>query len=251
MLSDRVSAASFKWCVQKRNAVVIPGAEHMCVHNTPVIAVVSEHWLVGVLPLTGARIRDVLRDGNTDFVHVHNVSVYQNGESESRVAILPQALVPKEKIQLVIIPKSRHEAPVRRYNNLAKSATANVFLMVGGYSVQGELHLPTLSKNMLHTFTSGIGEFFAITQARVEGFGKRLSAPVVLANKGLVGCFSLGELGNTENTSVGVPQSRQPREVDSAENNLLEQLEEVLGLGACRREIEPCKAVECAQMVGN
>jgi len=196
--------------------------------NEPrVMAAVSGHWLVGAMLSAGTRIQDVLNDGSTDFVHLMDVQVCGIAQPESCLATLSKVLIPKCKIQLVILPADRHEAPKKRWNNLTVRATTNVFTIVSKYRIQGELNLPTSSDDPLSTLTHQLGRFFPITQASLSGPGvKELSVPVLLANRDFVNCFHVGKPANVASaTGVTATASSRPEESDSREENLMEMLE--------------------------
>ncbi len=160
----------------------------------PVILIVSEHSLVGTMTTKELRAQDIFNDGNTDYICLHDVQIYRHVERATCVTTVPNVVVVKENVELVVLPGSKHEAPTKRYNTFVQKETFHVFLTVPGYAVQGELHLPTSRYDSLYTLTHAIGKFFPITQARVSGAGgKVLVAPVVLANRSLVSCFYVGE----------------------------------------------------------
>ena len=76
---------------------------------------VSGHWLVGAMRSTGTRIQDVLKDAATDFVHLIDVQVCRYSERESCLTTLAEVLVPKSKIEIVVMFADRHEAPTKRW----------------------------------------------------------------------------------------------------------------------------------------
>ena len=191
------------------------------------MAAVSGHWLVGAVLSAGTRIQDVLNDGNTDFVDLMDVQVCGIAQPDSCLASLSKVLIPKCRIEFVVLLANRHEAPKKRWNNLTVRATTNVFTIVSKYRIQGELNLPTSSDDPLSILTHRLGRFFPITQASLSGPGvKQLSVPVLLANRDYVNCFHVGEPASVESTSVETATvSPQPEESDSREENLVELLE--------------------------
>lgn len=161
---------------------------------TPVIIVISDYWLVGNVPSTDRRIQDVLRDEGSDYVSLHDVQVHSTARQHAAVATLSQTLTPKSRIELVILPESKHEAPTKRMNNLSPRECSHVFVTVGTYRVEGKLHLPSLSNNPTYTLSNQIGRFFAVTEAMLKPAGpKPLKVPVLFVNRDHLGCFSLGE----------------------------------------------------------
>jgi len=197
-----------------------------------VMVAVSGHWLVGSMPSTGTRIQDVLKDGATDFVNLTDVQVCRYAERESCLATLSEVLIPKCMIEIVVVFAGRHEAPTKRWNNLAARATANVFAIVSKYCIQGELHVPTSSHDSLSILTHQLGKFFAITRASMSGPGiKPLSVPLLLANKDFVNCFHVGEPANVGTTPVeAATESPQPEAGGFPAGSLVQLAEGLHGL---------------------
>ncbi|HEX2474138.1 MAG TPA: hypothetical protein VHK01_05305 [Lacipirellulaceae bacterium] len=171
----------------------------MPIEVTRVIIVVSQHWIVGSMHLNGQRIQDVLRDANTNFARVLDVQVYADANHTTCIAALPQVMVPKDRIQLVILPEMQHEAPVKRWNNFSARTTANISAIVGGFYVEGELQLPVSTIDVVHAFTTQLGTFFPIIRASIIAPDKkRLSVPVLFANKRFLNCFNAEDAAKTD-----------------------------------------------------
>ena len=196
-----------------------------------VIAAVSQHWLVGDVPSKGVRIQDILKDGATEFIRLENVQVCPYAQPESCLMNLPEAVVPKSKIEFVVIPETRHEAPEKRRDNYTVRATTGVVVVLGRYFIQGELHLPNLTSDSVYTLTRLVGRFFPITRASASGEGgEHLNAPVVFANKDFVDGFYLGNPSHVESESAEARLSSQPEEIDTQEDHLLKLIENVKGV---------------------
>jgi len=193
---------------------------------------VSGHWLVGAMLSTGTRIQDVLKDGATDFVHLVDVQVCPYAERESCLATLSEVVVPKCKIEIVVVFADRHEAPTKRRNNLVVRETTNVFAIVSKYYIQGELHLPTSPHDSLSTLNHHLGRFFPITRASMSGPGeKQLSVPFLLANKDFVNCFHVAECANVKSASLETATvSPRPEASDLREESLEQLVESLNGL---------------------
>jgi hypothetical protein len=160
-----------------------------------IIVSVSGHWLVGILPSHGERIQDILRDKNQEFVTLHEVQICRPTEGEWCRATLTRTLVPRDKIEFVISPNSRHEAPIKRYHNFAARQTANCLVTIKEYCIQGEVHVPVLHDDTTHTFVHQLGSFFPLTNICLNTTGlEQLTAPVLFVNKQHVSCFYLGPL---------------------------------------------------------
>jgi hypothetical protein len=170
---------------------------------TRVIVVVSQHWIVGSIPSNGLRIQDILRDANTNFARLFDVQIYANANRTTCLSALPQAMVSKDRIELVILPEIQHEAPVKRWNNFSVRTTANISAIVGGFYVEGELALPVSTLDILHALTQQLGTFFPITSASIIAPDKkRLNVPVLFANKRFLNCFYAASPNNVEQAAA-------------------------------------------------
>ncbi len=167
----------------------------MTSQNPRAIIFVSDYWLVGTVPTSGNRLQDTLKEPNTAFVRLIDVSVFRYvGNEETTVGTLPEVVVPKRRIELIVLPDEQHEAPVKRHNNFATRETISVFVIAGRYTVHGQLHVTETQRDSLHTFSGQLGTFFPITGASVNAEQKRLDAPIAFANREFVSCFYAGNV---------------------------------------------------------
>jgi hypothetical protein len=175
---------------------------------TRVIVAASPYWIVGSIWLNGKRIQDILRDDNTNFARLSDVQIFADADRTSGIAALPYAMVPKDRIELVILPEARHEAPVKRWNNFNVRTTAKVSAIVSRYYIEGELQLPPSTLNVLHALTQQLGSFFPIVGASiVAADSKRMSVPVVFANKRFLSCFNADDPAIAENGAAELETS--------------------------------------------
>jgi hypothetical protein len=176
---------------------------------TRVIVVVSQHWIVGSMPSNGQRIQDILRDENSNYARLMDVQIYADANHTACLAVLPQAMVPKERIELVILPEEQHEAPVKRWNNFTARSTAKISGIVSRYYVEGELQLPPSTLDVLRAVTQQLGTFFPITRASlIAPDSRRIAAPVVFANKRFLNCFHADTATNVENGATELEATR-------------------------------------------
>lgn len=204
----------------------------MSQENTQVIASVSEHWLLGSLPLAGTRIQDALNDSSTEFVQLSDVEVYRRAKCQC-VASLTEAVVPKCNIEFVVVPSNQHEAPVKRWNNLAARTVLKAFAIVNDCCISGELHLSTEPRDDRYTFSHQIGNFFALTGASLSLTGpgvEPLRIPLVFANKDFVNCFHIGEPAKLRSQELGRQTSAQPGVGNQEEQSLAELVKNLHGL---------------------
>jgi hypothetical protein len=180
----------------------------MTTEVTRVIVVVSQHWIVGSIPSNGQRIQDILRDTGSDFARLIDAQIYADADRATCLAALPQAMIPKETIELVIMPEIQHEAPVKRWNNFTARTTASISAVVGGYYVEGHVQLPVSTIDVVHAFTQQLGTFFPITRASlIAPDRKRLTVPVLFANKRFLSCFNAESTSNVENDAPELESS--------------------------------------------
>jgi hypothetical protein len=117
-------------------------------------------------------------------------------------------MVPKDRIELVILPEDQHEAPIKRWNNFTSRSTANISALVGGYYVEGELQLPQSAKDAVHALIQQLGTFFPITRASIIGpDAQRIGAPVLFVNKGYLSCFHADSATTAESPAAELESS--------------------------------------------
>jgi hypothetical protein len=175
---------------------------------TRVIAASSPYWIVGSIWLNEKRIQDILNDANTSFARFNDAQIYADADRTSCVAALPYAMVPKDRIELVILPEARHEAPIKRWNNFNVRTTAKVSAVVSRYFIEGELQLPPSTLDVMHVLTQQLGSFFPIVGASiVAADSKRMSVPVVFANKRFLSCFNADDPANAEDGAAELESS--------------------------------------------
>ena len=155
----------------------------MDVKRTSVIMIYDDYWLLGTMPTRENRVLDVLKDTNSDYVLLNDVQVFRN---ETRVLSISQGVVAKQKLSLILIPGKDHEAPKKRSLLLMKKNVCRACVLVPGYTLQGNLY-PTRIDTSLLTLTTGVDDFFPLTEATVSGAGiEPLQVPVAIVNNRLV-----------------------------------------------------------------
>jgi hypothetical protein len=162
--------------------------------NKGITAAVSGHWLVGHLPLSGTRIQEALNDAGTDYLRLFDVEVHAPAKREC-ITKLPDVIVPKCKLEFVVIPTSEHEAPEKRWNNRAARAVFKTSLTVGNCYISGHLHLPSKPANFHFTLLQQLGRYFPLTEASFSFSGHggtQLSVPLLFVNRDFVSCLHIG-----------------------------------------------------------
>ena len=179
---------------------------HMSANLSQVILGVSDHWLVGHLPLEDERIQDRLNDNRSDFVSLSKAEVHLSGERPC-ISQLPEIVVAKSKIEFVAVPSRQHEAPDERLVKYASKDVFNTQALLSRYYIAGECHLPSFSGDAVHTLAHQLARFFPITEAALSGRGiKQIRFPLLIANKDFVGCFHVDGDAQKKDEAVALEQ---------------------------------------------
>jgi hypothetical protein len=141
------------------------------------------------------RVLDLLTESTSDFVNLDDVKVFSSFDRKNCLTTLPAMVVPKNRLQMVIIPTDRFEVSRKhRIHKIAKKIQLETTTIVAGNLVQGTLHLKNSANNAQHILSDLLGHFFAITTATIHVPGSELvKAATVLANKDFVSTISCGE----------------------------------------------------------
>jgi hypothetical protein len=210
--------------------------------TTRIIASVSEHWLIGSLPLAGGRIQEVLNDANTEFLQLSKVSIYHRAKCQ-HVVDLNEVTVPKKHIELIVVPSDEHEAPVKRWNNLSDRIVTNAFAIVNDCSMSGELHLPTNPSDARYTLLHQVGDFVALTGASLSLAGpvaKPVRVSLLFANKDYIKCFHVGQASKntpTESVRRTLAQQRVSHLEEESALDLVESLYDLIDESRVEAEI--------------
>ncbi len=145
--------------------------------------VTRDHSFTGTIATEGGRLLDLLNDENRLHISLHSVRVYRRADTETLVEELPEAVVRKEDVSLVIIQDLKHEASRKRWSNHAPKPTFEAFLAVSGYEIRGKLHLNQPPIDLASILIRDLRAFFPVTQAQVSDANGQFEAAVVIANK--------------------------------------------------------------------
>src|SRR5262249_38772487 len=87
-------------------------------------------------------------------------------------------------IAFIGLLQEQHEAPLKRLDNFQAKFTANVYLIIDGYCVEGTVYLPTKTKNVAQAVNSINSQFFAVTHASIySAQGRRFKLPLAVVNQ--------------------------------------------------------------------
>jgi hypothetical protein len=162
------------------------------------------HVLHGNLSLAGGRIQERLNDERFGTLQLSEVDVRSHLQQRP-VAHLASALVPKSRIEYVLVESGRHEAPIKRWNNRTRKAQHSAVAVLERCCIEGEVHLPGGLLDTHYTYARELPNFFALTSARVRILGgEAIEVPLVFANRDYVSCLQIGEVfGPQEMDSTG------------------------------------------------
>ena len=170
----------------------------MVTGGTSVMMLTHQHRLNCILSTGETRLQDILNVRTTEYLPIFDVQVFHSIDADVCVANLPDALISKSSICLVIIPTEKHEAPEQRMINRINKNLYDTFLSVLSFEVQGTIHSidPPHSPQLINNIVNDLNNFFPITNAtisQVNSSAKPLKVPVVIVNKTYVGIFSICE----------------------------------------------------------
>ena len=175
--------------------ILLQTANEIMSESLQIAAAVSGYWISGAFETTGRRSQEVLNDPSSDFVRLNGVDARTAATSEP-VATLESVIVPKHKIEVVVVPSLQHEAPDKRWNNLTAKTVCPGFAIVNQYHLAGNLHLPNVPIDSQHALTQQLPRFFPFTEASLchsDWGGREIDAPTVIANSDHLSCFEVRE----------------------------------------------------------
>ena len=108
------------------------------------VLVTQQHVISCDIDTHGLRLLEILCDRSSTYVALTNTKVVRRSDQEV-VFESESAVINKSNIGLAFPNYSSHEAPARRLHNFAKKRCFEVFLLVYGYEVTGEIHLHTMA----------------------------------------------------------------------------------------------------------
>jgi len=134
---------------------------------TPLTVITMHHRYTGELPSRGFRIADILNDGNTDILTLHNVMASSSGMRVQDVRF--DEVVLKKKSVLIVVPQGKYEAPRRRRNRYIEQDRYGAMVALPGYILSGVVHLPTKPlPSFLLAENSMLPDFMGMTNVTVH-----------------------------------------------------------------------------------
>lgn len=194
------------------------------------------------MPLADGRIQEVINDNNTEFLQLTKVSIYRRTKCQ-HVGDLDEVIIPKKKIEFIVVPSDEHEAPVKRWNNLSSRIVTNAFAIVNDCCISGELHLPANPSDDRYVLLHQVGDFIALTEASLSLTGplaKPVRVPLLFANKDYINCFHIGQASKntpTESVRRTLAQQRVGHLEEESLSELVESLYDLIDEARVESEI--------------
>lgn len=151
-----------------------------------------DHVFHGNLQTGGRRLQEVLNETLTDFLQLTDLKIHDVA-TDSCVTSVASGLVRKAEINLAIMQEAAHEAPEKRQYSFVMKNVFPVFLVAGGFEVQGRLHIQH-SPDPLAYLARDAKYFFPVTQPTITYptvAKTTVIASVVLVQKSTVSVFHL------------------------------------------------------------
>jgi hypothetical protein len=152
--------------------------------SVTIIVLAGRHSFSGILENRGSRVLDLLNDLSTEFLRLRDITVHR-GFCEGIIAQLESGIIPKRTIDVVLLDRGHHEAPMRREHATVKKKSWGAFLVVGDYEIRGKLMLKG-STDVVNAMTCELSAFFPVKDTRLSIVGGDQSpsaAGVALINK--------------------------------------------------------------------
>jgi len=186
--------------------------------RVPILIISGQHSFSGLVENRGLRILDVLNEGGTEFVNLHDISI-QRGFDETSIRQVAATLLPKAAIDFVLLKSDPHEAPIRRKHSLVAKDRHSAFVVLDDYEIRGTFEAKGLidPKLVLHQDAS---TFFAVVSPTINHGASKwtVSAGVAFVNK----------------TKVSLFHYERPRSTDEPIALPMTQLREFVGLSTER-----------------
>lgn len=170
--------------------------------ETSTFLVTAEHFIKGTVQTSGQRLLDMLKDKHSAFLPIQDVQVFRR-DCVTKIVELPEAVIRKDCVGLMIPATAKHEAPQRRIDAFVSKTEYPTYLVVLGYEVEGKMKVNG-SPDARTVLSHEVGDFFPVTDARVSCAGSTLldeTRRVVMANRSFVSVMQVGDRTHSE---VGV-----------------------------------------------
>jgi len=159
-----------------------------------VLFIAGRHAFAGAMDHCSSRVLDVLNSANTEFLRVHNASVFR-GTQSAPTDQFDAITVPKSSIDCVVLTEERHEAPLQRKYALVEKPSHSAFVLLEHYELRGKVMIGR-NFDSITLLNGGASCFFpmvSVTISSVEPGVPTISAKVVFVNKTKVSLLQIDD----------------------------------------------------------
>jgi len=163
--------------------------EPIMTNQVEILVVTGQHAFTGSVENRGLRMLDVLNDASSQFLKLHQVSIYR-GFDKKCARQVSETVFPKSTIDFVLLKRQPHEAPMRRAHSLIAKDQHHAMVVLDHYEIHGDF----MSKGaidpmvVLHPQSA---PFFPIVSPDIflSPIGETIYSNVALVNKAKVSLF--------------------------------------------------------------
>jgi hypothetical protein len=171
-------------------------------NRVEILVVTGQHSFTGAVENRGLRILDVLNDANTQFLKLHEVSIYR-GFDKTCIQQVSETLFPKTIIDFVLVKRQPHEAPMRRAHSLIAKHRHSALVVLDHYEIRGDFMSRGAVDPML-VLHSDSPAFFPIVSPDIYlgRIGETVYSNVAIVNKAKVSLFHYDRPRSAEGSAV-------------------------------------------------
>jgi hypothetical protein len=150
-------------------------------------------------------VLELLNDAASAYLKLQDAQFYRLG-GQKLVKKAAEALMPKSKVHLAILPDDKHEAPQRRQFAFVEKGRCELFVVSGEFEVEGCLSVK-IGNDPLRAIDFEYSAFFPVTAARVECVNHpqhSLQASVVFVNKAEVSAIYFGDRSGAAKPAISL-----------------------------------------------
>jgi hypothetical protein len=134
---------------------------------TPIEVITRHCRYSGLLETRGRRVSDVLSDAGTDLVELRDTVIGVAGVASADVHC--EHIVLRKSEILMVIPKGKYEAPIRRHAMYVEKPRYGVMVVLPGHVLSGIMHLSARANPLvLLDEDNSLPRFVALTDATVH-----------------------------------------------------------------------------------
>jgi len=132
--------------------------------HVTILVICGQHSFAGKLDNRGLRVLDLLNDVSTEYLELSEVAVHGKF-FDGIVQQLPNAIIPKAIVDIVLLKQGNHEDPMRRQHALVEKRSHSAFVVVGDYELRGKLMLKGVP-DTIGALTREFSAFFPLEAAK-------------------------------------------------------------------------------------